>query len=132
MVPGKTASAPAPRKNNERERADAIAHVKAFNKGRRTPSQSPVRSTSTEKVDKSDEKIQERTKVILTEYFDTEDWEEAIDCIKEEIDFVKKHNVFVEASIGIVMEAKSTCTSLLGELFEKMFDHDPPQMTPMV
>jgi len=132
LVPGRTSSAPAPRKMMERERANALASAQAIGRGgkpgRRTPSQSPVRSA--EKTDPlSDEEIRKKTKSILMEYFDIEEIEEACACIKDELQLVKKHHVFVQESIDLVMEAKPKSLRLLGELFPALFQEDPPLMT---
>lgn len=138
LVPGRTSSAPAPRKNTmERERASALASAHAIaSSGRRTPSQSPVRTGRTpsrspdraasdraasQPKDLPDELIKSKTKSIISEYFDIEEMEEAVDCVKEELKLVKKHHIFVQAALNLVIEAKAKNITLLGELFAALF-----------
>ncbi|XP_063678716.1 eukaryotic translation initiation factor 4 gamma 3-like isoform X3 [Bolinopsis microptera] len=134
LVPGRTSSAPAPRKamDRDRERASALAHAQAIGRGKgrgRTPSPSPVRSAPGKVDALSEEDIRKKTKSILTEYFDIEEIEEACACIKDELQLVKKHNIFIQEAIDIVMEAKPKSLRLLGELFPALFQEDPPLMT---
>ena len=52
-----------------------------------------------------------------------------MDCIREELQLVKKHNVFVEKALEIVFESKASHLPLLVELFAALFEEKPPLMT---
>lgn len=123
---GKTASAPAPRGKMASEREAALANV--MNIGvrpkRRTPSPSPVRTPVTKSDALTDDQIRSKTKSILTEYYSEEDVEEAVACVREELQLVKKHNIFVEAAIMLTLEQKLANNTKLGELFSVLFTEE--------